>query len=118
MANSKASVDTRTKAERALCNALSFAWSRSYLRFEALRAAKVGPNQYRCAGCKKIFKLREVQVDHIKPKIPVTGWDNIQAFVLRLLCDPKTGLQVLCEDKCHATKSKTENEERRKRCSN
>jgi 5-methylcytosine-specific restriction endonuclease McrA len=101
----------RTKPELTLCHMLRMAWDRSYLKWDAMRRAKVAPNQYRCEKCKKVFKLREVQCDHINPCVPLTGWDNMQGFVLRLFC-PSDQLQVLCQDNCHQRKSNSENKKR------
>lgn len=104
----------RSKAEVQACYLLRQAFSRSYLYWDTIRRAKRGTNQYECAQCHKIFKLREVAVDH---KIPVVdlakGWENICMFAARLFCHPDN-LWVLCRDVCHQTKSNTENKLRRK----
>lgn len=103
----------RTKKELSDCHALRLIWRRSGPYWEAMHRAKLGSNQYRCEGCKDIFKLREVQVDHIEPVVdPATGWRGLSEFAGRLYC-PSSGLQVLCQDKCHLEKSKRENKERR-----
>lgn len=88
------------------------AWDRSCSKWWAMRRAKVDANQYRCEKCKKVFKLREVQVDHIEPCVPVAGWDSLQQFAYRLYCPPE-GLQVLCQDNCHQKKSTSEGVKRR-----
>jgi len=104
----------RNKAELACCRALRLVWYRSPPYWEAMRRVKIESNQYRCEGCKGIFKLREVQVDHIEPVVSVkTGWRGLAEFAFRLFC-PASGLQVLCEDKCHLAKSTNENKDRKK----
>ena len=102
----------RSKQELGACRALRLAWHRSPLFWGAMQRVKIESNQYRCEGCKGIFKLREVQVDHIEPVVdPEKGWCGLQEFAYRLYC-PSTGLQVLCQDKCHLEKSKKENKKR------
>lgn len=102
----------RTKEEMTACRALRMAWDRSCLKWQAMRRVKVDTNQYRCEKCGKVFKLREVQVDHKSPCVPTSGWDSLQGFASRLYC-PSDELQVLCQDNCHLTKSTKENKERR-----
>lgn len=102
----------RNKSELACCRNLRLLWHRSPPFWEAMHRVKQGSNQYQCEGCKKVFKLREVQVDHIQPVIdPTDGWVSIQEFVWRLFC-PAAGLQVLCQDVCHAEKTRKENKRR------
>jgi hypothetical protein len=106
-------MNLRTKEELTACRMLRMTWDRSCVKWEAMRRTKVAPNQYRCEKCKEVFKLREVQVDHIVPCVPVTGWDNLQMFAFRLYC-PAGQLQVLCQDNCHQGKSNRENAARKK----
>jgi 5-methylcytosine-specific restriction endonuclease McrA len=80
-------------------------------RNQALVAARVGRNQYLCASCKLIFTRKEVQIDHIEPVTPITGWDSLDSFVTRLKV-PIDKLQIICKT-CHKTKSGAENETRR-----
>jgi len=104
----------RTKEELTLCRLLREAWNKSYLKWDALRRVKIDANQYRCEQCNKVFKLREVQVDHKLPVIdPEKGWQGIQIFAVRLFC-PTKSLQVLCIDTCHQRKTNNENRTRRK----
>jgi len=79
---------------------------------------KKGPRggaRYKCCKCKKDFGIREVQVDHIDPVIPLNktskdlSWNKI---VARIFCAEKN-LQVICTV-CHKIKTKAENVERRK----
>lgn len=103
----------RTKEELTTCYLLRQAFSRSCLYWGTLRRVKKGPNQYECEGCHKVFKLREVAVDHKVPVIdPVKGWENITVFATRLFCDT-SNLQVVCQDNCHQAKTNKENKVRR-----
>ena len=76
-------------------------------RTDALRAAKIGRNQYRCAECKQIFGRREIQLDHIEPVVPFHGWTNFDDFIDRLFVEDHTKFQVLCKPH-HKMKSKIE----------
>lgn len=95
------------------CAALRLAWRRSPMYWEAMHRVKVESNQYRCEGCRKVFKLREMQVDHEEPVIdPEKGWEGMATFAARLNCDAKK-LHPLCEDVCHRRKTNKENKVRR-----
>lgn len=88
-------------------------WRESPMYFIALKKQKKDVNQYICQQCEKVFKLREVQVDHIEPKVdPKTGWIDVGTFMLRLNCPPEK-LQVLCADTCHKAKTMIENNKRK-----
>jgi len=69
--------------------------------------------RYMCAECNKLYKISEIQVDHINPVIPIgtkssdMTWDEI---ISNLFCDV-SNLQVLCT-KCHKIKSSTERKAR------
>jgi len=103
----------RTKDEVRECWQLRQAWSRSKRRFAALRKAKMADNQYRCEICSGIFKYRDVTVDHIIPVVDVLiGWEGVGEFAKRLYCEIE-GLQVVCIDTCHKSKTKKENKIRR-----
>lgn len=103
----------RTKEELTTCYLLRQAFSRSCLYWGTLRRVKQGPNQYQCEKCKKVFKLREVAVDHKVPVVdPEKGWEGITTFATRLF-SPMENLWVLCADVCHASKTKKENKVRR-----
>ena len=108
----KLSVPKRSKEEVYYTRKLAQIWHESPMFHEALRNAKVAVNQYKCAKCQKIFKLREVEVDHINPKVdPAVGWVSCAVYASRLNC-PAVELQVLCEDTCHRNKTANENKER------
>lgn len=85
-------------------------------KFEALKEAKVGKginpktkrevSYYQCASCLGKFMQKEVQVDHVKPVVPKTGFTTWDKFIENLFCGTKN-LQVLCKP-CHLAKTKKE----------
>lgn len=101
--------------------------SRKYpQRFEAIKQALIGKrldkntgkmsNRYKCAGCSNVFKLNEVQVDHIDPVVSVKdGFVDWNIYIERLFCDAD-GFQVLCTE-CHSIKTKHEREQRKQNAS-
>lgn len=76
-------------------------------RGEAMRSAKVAYGRYMCKACRGVFPPKEVQVDHIEPVVPISGWDCWDNYIVRLFC-PVEQLQVLCRP-CHLVKSAQEN---------
>ena len=77
---------------------------------EALRASKVGRNQYRCALCgpSKVYRNKEKQQDHIIPVQRVDGiYDGLEEVADRMFA-PKEGWQTLCLPH-HKEKSAREN---------
>lgn len=78
-------------------------------RTEALRQARRQRNAYVCAACRSTFTRKEVQVDHITPIVPLTGWVSWESFIDRLFLG---ALQVLCKP-CHKSKTQEENRVRR-----
>lgn len=62
--------------------------------------------QYQCASCKKHFKQKDVQVDHITPAGSLKDYDDLPGFVSRLFCTIDE-LQVLCKP-CHKLKTQQE----------
>lgn len=76
-------------------------------RQKALIAARVDRGLYKCAHCEGVFGRKEVQVDHIKPVVPLTGWDSFDGFITRLFCKAEE-FQILCSIPCHSTKTTTE----------
>lgn len=86
-------------------------------RFEALAKAKCGrkinkasgrmAEHYKCAGCKKEFPAKDVQVDHKDPVVdPKVGFIDWNTFIDRLFCGVEN-LQILCSS-CHDKKTKKE----------
>jgi len=66
---------------------------------------------YKCNKCKNDYVAKEVEVNHIVPVVPVTGFDSWDGVVERLFCE-KEGLEVVCKP-CHKLISKSENLERK-----
>lgn len=78
-------------------------------RSEAKKRARVGRNQYKCAGCGGIFGNKEVDIDHKIPVIDeVVGFTTWGDYIQRLFC-PVENFQILCRDNCHSKKTKKEN---------
>lgn len=78
---------------------------------DAKRNGKVGYGKYKCKYCGIVDGPNELQVDHINPVVPITGWDDWNGYIDRLFC-PAEDMQVLCKP-CHQVKSKEENALRR-----
>lgn len=87
-------------------NALRRASYRHYGRYTALKNYKLGRNEYFCAHCGEVGGKKNYQLDHISPCVPVSGWDDFDGFIDRLLCEP-SGYQLLCKE-CHLIKSQGE----------
>jgi len=87
-------------------------------RRKAIHPTKKGPRggkQYKCKQCKQCFALKYVQVDHIKPVIPLnkTIADlDYNTLVKRIFCKP-SNLQVLCKE-CHKKKTARERKQRKR----
>lgn len=79
---------------------------------DVLAKARVTYGKYRCADCSDSFDRQNVQIDHISPVVPVTGFDTWDGYIHRLFVGTD-GLQILCKS-CHENKSAIENKERRK----
>jgi len=64
-----------------------------------------------CNHCGLCFPIKDIQVDHIQPVVPVdrecTDWNE---YIERLFC-PIENLQCLCKP-CHLIKSNKENADR------
>lgn len=90
-------------------------------KYEVLNAAKRGKKinsktgrlaeHYECNACREQFPAKEVQVNHITPVVPVSGFDSWDGVVERMFCE-KSGLEVLCIP-CHKQVTKEENEQRK-----
>lgn len=81
-------------------------------RTKALKAGRVDRGMYKCAVCGSIKHLKEVQLDHISPVVPLKGWDSWDGYVERMLCEA-SGFQVICKKPCHETKTLLEKEIRK-----
>ncbi|MNX05478.1 hypothetical protein D3C86_350920 [compost metagenome] len=66
---------------------------------------------YVCASCRFEFVAKDVEVNHILPVIPTSGFDSWDATIERLFCE-ESGLECLCKP-CHRLITKQENAERK-----
>ena len=66
---------------------------------------------YTCACCKGEFPAKSIEIDHIIPVVPVTGFDSWDGVVERMYCE-KQYLRAVCKP-CHKSISKQENLERK-----
>jgi len=60
--------------------------------------------EHQCVGCKLWYTRKQVQADHIVPCGRLKSWDDLPVFTRRLFCE-MDGLQILCSEKCHKTKT-------------
>ena len=89
-------------------------WSRYPVRYQVLNDARrpyKGTDkrtkwEYQCNCCKKWFKAKDVQVDHIVSAGSLKCYEDLPAFVQRLFCEADN-LQVLCKE-CHHVKTQEE----------
>lgn len=112
---------TESRFQSFIKSALRAASSRWGPKFKALEDAFVDKRindktgrlgkHYRCNSCKEVFPTSFVQVDHIVPAVPLTGFKSWDEVIALMFCE-KDGFQVLCKD-CHSIKTKQENEERK-----
>lgn len=95
-------------------SALRQAWSKYPVRYQVLNDARQpfsGTDkrtkwEYQCNCCKKWFKSKDVQVDHIVSAGSLKCYEDLPAFVKRLFCEADN-LQVLCKE-CHHVKTQEE----------
>jgi len=94
-----------------LFSALGRAWCFWPPRNEVKKRCKVEGKSgwYRCELCRA--EREKIDVDHISPVIPVTGFTTWDAYIAsRFVTADK--LQGICKD-CHKAKTKQENAKRR-----
>lgn len=99
--------------------ALRRAFSRTKLANDA-RAKALSPKKgvrggrrYVCAHCGGDFGIKEINIDHIDPAVPVmlsTETLSMRMLFERIFCDPKN-LEAICVG-CHSIKTKSETAER------
>ncbi len=85
-------------------------------RDEAMRRARLERGIYKCACCEGSFKRSEINLDHVNPVIPLTGWDSFDSYIDRIFCDVD-GWSVLCKP-CHKSKTFLENQIRKEEKNN
>ena len=67
---------------------------------------------YKCAACGYLApRQKDIDIDHIEPVIPVTGFKSWDLLIERLMLAKKSDLQVLCKP-CHKDKTKKETKAR------
>lgn len=66
---------------------------------------------FKCNRCGEEFTSSNIEVNHIEPVIPVTGFDSWDKVIERLFCEEE-GLEALCRP-CHKIITKNENAERK-----
>ena len=66
---------------------------------------------HQCIECKQLFPQKDIQIDHIEPIVPTTGFTNWDDVITRMFCE-EDNLQPLCRE-CHKIKSGVEREERK-----
>ena len=91
-------------------------------RYECLNNAFVGrqinistgrlAKHFECSMCHGHFPQKEVEVNHIVPVVPVTGFDSWDEVINRMFCE-SDGLELLCKP-CHKTVTAEENILRKK----
>lgn len=62
---------------------------------------------YECAHCKQLFPQKEIEINHIVPVVPVTGFDSWDKVIERMFCEIE-GLEALCKP-CHKLVTQEEN---------
>jgi hypothetical protein len=86
---------------------------------KAMIGVKVNPltgrnaQHFMCSSCKGTFTSKNVEVNHIDPVVPVSGFDSWDGVVERLFCE-ESGLEVVCKP-CHKTITKDENASRKRK---
>jgi len=62
--------------------------------------------RYKCVKCTDLFKVDEINVDHIEKVGSFKDILEVESFFFRIFCE-FSNLQILCK-KCHALKTKYE----------
>ena len=83
-------------------------WLFSPMRREAVKRGK--QNGSKCEKCNS--HQEKLEVDHKVPVVPISGFDNWDAYINRLMCDSKD-LINLCTP-CHKAKTTIQREQRKK----
>lgn len=66
---------------------------------------------YICNECKGEFPAKEVEVNHIIPVVPTSGFDDWNGVISRMFCEADE-LEVVCKP-CHKLITQSENKERK-----
>ncbi len=107
---------TKARYNSFIKSALRAASNKWPVKFDALKAAYVETKlnkitgrqskHYRCAICCGIYPSSDIQIDHIAPVIPPSGFISWDSVIERMFCE-LDGYQALCSD-CHDAKTKGE----------
>lgn len=74
------------------------------VKTQVYHRVKVDKGIYECESCKKHFKQKDLQLDHIDPVIdPKVGFVDWNTYINRLFCDV-SNFQALCKA-CHKIKT-------------
>lgn len=93
-----------------ITSALRKIWFYGPQRREAAKQAKDSGNV--CTICKE--RKDKLEIDHIKPVVPITGFDgDWTAYIDRLFID-SSGLRALCKE-CHSAHTAIQREQRKKK---
>jgi hypothetical protein len=94
-----------------LVSAIRKVWKNSSTRKAALAAAKdpLNPKHVICANCNASVHVKLSKVEHLQCVVPVTGFDNWDAYIERM---QSANLAVYCEV-CAKEKTQAENQERK-----
>lgn len=93
---------TKTKAQffGQFRSAIRKIWLFSAIRREAVKRAKVAPNQYLCAQCNLPFKSNEIEVNHKNPCGSLREFEDFSPFISAMFQENIDELEVLCKP-CH-----------------
>lgn len=93
---------TKTKSEffGLFRSAIRKIWMYSKIRQEAVRRAKVAPNQYLCSNCNDRFKSNEIEVNHKYSCGSLREFEDFSPFISAMFQEDLDALEVLCKP-CH-----------------
>lgn len=94
-------------------SAIRKAWMRSPTKLAYLTSKTIADMddstrtkwKIQCECCGDWFKLNEVEVDHVEGNHTFNKVSDFENYFNKILMVGFEGLQILCKDKCHATKS-------------
>lgn len=103
-------IKDKPKLKQFLVNILRRASYRYPGRYQAMKRAKIGYNQYYCENpeCGLVHGRKDGAMDHIDPVVdPKTGWIDLDTYAERMFVS-EDGYQRLC-NRCHDEKTEKEN---------